>query len=535
MTAPAALLLAALALPLAMLVGCLWRPVRERMARWLPLAPAPALAASIWATGTPPLVLPQPFRMVLMLDPAGALLLGTAAFLWIMTGLHAAHLAHLDPRRGRFSVWWLLTLTGNLGVFLVADMVSFYLTYSLVSLAAYGLIAHDDSRPAQRAGVVYVALAVLGEAFLLLGLVFMAAAMPAGGFTIREAAAALPASPWRDAALALIILGFGLKIGLVPGHVWMPLAYPAAPAAAAAAMSGAAVKAGVIGFARFLPLSAAMPVWGEALAAAGIFSAFYGVLVGITQHNPKAVLAYSSVSQMGLLAAVFGMGLAAGDPGAAWSAAFVAAHHVLVKGGLFLAIGAAAMGGTRFWQVLLPGGIIALALAGLPLTGGAFAKLAAKTALGDGLIGVLANVAAAGSALLMLHFLNRLVATMPPRGGAASPALTLPWLMTAIAAMAIPWGFYPSPLDALTPAALWSASWPIAIGAVLFLLLRHWHDRLPRIPAGDIVGAGEAAVIAVARWSVIVERLDTYLRQWSVGVLSLLAVAIVLGLLLAWP
>src|SRR5277367_4082030 len=141
----------------------------------------------------------------------------------------------------------------------------------------------------------------------------------------------------RDASLALLILGFGLKIGLVPGHVWMPLAYPAAPTPAAAVLSGAAVKAGVIGLIRFLPLGVPMPAWGEALAAVGMFSAFYGVVVGITQDNPRTILAYSSVSQMGLLAAVLGMGWAAGDDASAGlGASFSAAHHILVKGGLFL-------------------------------------------------------------------------------------------------------------------------------------------------------------------------------------------------------
>src|SRR5215470_16478408 len=115
-----------------------------------------------------------------------------------------------------------------------------------------------------------------------------------------------PYSPWRGAAMTLLILGFGLKIGLVPGHVWMPLAYTAAPIPAAAALSGAAVKAGVIGLIRFLPLGPAMPRWGEALAAAGLFSAFYGVIIGLTQKHPKTVLAYSSISQMGLLAAALG-------------------------------------------------------------------------------------------------------------------------------------------------------------------------------------------------------------------------------------
>lgn len=85
----------------------------------------------------------------------------------------------------------------------------------------------------------------------------------------------------------------------------------------------------------------AMPAWGEALAAAGMLSAFYGVAIGVTQEDPKTVLAYSSVSQMGLLAATLGMGWAAGDPRAVLGAGFSAGHHILVKGALFLAVGVA--------------------------------------------------------------------------------------------------------------------------------------------------------------------------------------------------
>src|SRR5262249_34050582 len=149
---------------------------------------------------------------------------------------------------------------------------------------------------------------------------------------------------------------------------------------AAAVLSGAAVKAGVIGLIRFLPFETALPGWGEALVAAGFFSAFYGVTIGITQVNPKTVLAYSSVSQMGLLAAVLGMGLAAGDRSAMIPVAFYALHHILVKGGLFLAVGVAPLTTRlrRLWLVLLPAAVIALGLAGLALTGGALAKLATK-------------------------------------------------------------------------------------------------------------------------------------------------------------
>src|SRR5262245_20456847 len=130
-----------------------------------------------------------------------------------------------------------------------------------------------------------------------------------------------------------------------------------------------------------------------------MLSAFYGVAIGITQKNPKTVLAYSSVSQMGLLAAALGMGLAAGDSGAALGAGFSAAHHVLVKGGLFLAIGVAAAAGPRPWPVLIPAAVLALGLGGLPLTGGALAKLATKAQFGEGIVGTLATLSAAGSTL----------------------------------------------------------------------------------------------------------------------------------------
>ena len=95
----------------------------------------------------------------------------------------------------------------------------------------------------------------------------------------------------------------------------MPLVYSEAPLPAAAVLSGAAVKSGVIGLIVFLPFGTAMPAWGHALACAGFASAIYGVVIGLTQINPRAVLAYSSVSQMGLVAALAGLGLAGGGDG----------------------------------------------------------------------------------------------------------------------------------------------------------------------------------------------------------------------------
>jgi len=533
MTLAETLLLASVAGPLAMLLACVSRRMRERMPCLLALAPVPALVAALLAPAGTGLVLPEPpFRMTLALDVPGAILLGTAALLWIVAGAYASTYLRDDPNAARFAEWWLLTLTGNLGVFIVADLVSFYLMFSVVSLAAYGLIVHDDTRGSLRAGIIYVALAVLGEAFLLMAFVFMAEATPDGSLLIRDAVKALPASPWRDASLLLLILGFGLKIGLVPGHMWMPLAYTAAPIPAAASLSGAAVKAGVIGFIRFLPLGVAMPGWGELLAGAGIFSAFYGVLVGVTQQNPKTVLAYSSISQMGLLAAALGMGLAAGDSGVALDTSFFAAHHVLVKGGLFLAIGASAAAATPLWPVLIPAAVLALGLGGLPLTGGMLAKLAVKTQFGEGMVGTLATWSAVGSTLLMLHFLRCLRRTTP-RHPAPTPFLR-PWLIMAFAAVAVPWVLYPAVesgtlFEVLSLGALWAGLWPVLIGGVLAFGLWRWGDRLPSVPEGDIVVVGETAVRASITWGEALERADGYLRQWPVASLLLLILAIILG------
>ncbi len=534
---PSILLAAAPGVPLVLLLACLWRRARNRMTELLWLAPVPALAAALLAEGVPPLVLDRPLvRVTLALDLPGAMLLGAASLLWIAAGAYARTYFRGRPDGGRFAVFWLLTLTGSLDVFLAADMASFFLAYCLVSLAAYGLVIHDLTPRAWRAGGVYVAFAVLGETLLLMGLVLLAASAPGERLLIRDAVVALPGSPWRGAILALLIAGFGAKIALVPLHVWMPLSYRAAPIPAAAVLSGAAVKSGVIGLIRFLPLTTALPSWGGVLVGAGLLSAFWGIAVGITQDNPKTVLAYSSISQMGFIATVLGTALAAGEGAAAAPVAFYAACHVLVKGALFLAIGAAAASaGPPRWSVLLPAALLGLGLGGLPFTGVALAKLAVKSSLGAGWVGALGALAAAGTTLLMLHFLLRLADTGATRTKTKLPlGLVLPWLAMALAGFTLPWLLYHAATggtlaDMLAPGALWATLWPVLLGLVLAVLLHRWRHRLPRVPEGDLVVVVESAARAAIDWSKALERAEGHLRQWSVAGLSLLSVAIILG------
>ncbi len=373
---------ATLAVPTAFLVAVFFPRLRDSALALQWVAPIPALAAAIFALACGPFALDAPaLKLSLWLDLPTALLLAVSALLWIAVGA-GAFFDRVERPEPRAAVSWLLTMIGSLGVFVADDLLSFYLVYALVSIPAYGMFAFDPSPGTARAGRVTMAFAILGEAFLLFAFGMLAAGEPHGSLRIPDVVAALPGSPWRDAALALLVAGFGAKMGLVPLNGWMPLSYAATPIPAAAVLSGAGVKAGVIGLIRFLPLGVPMAGWGEALAVLGFATAFYGVAIGVTQQNPKAVLAYSSMSQMGVIAAALGMALAAGDANAPALVACYAANHVLVKGALFLAVGAFAARGVRPGAWSLIALVLALSLAGLPLTGGALAKATSKPLFG---------------------------------------------------------------------------------------------------------------------------------------------------------
>jgi formate hydrogenlyase subunit 3/multisubunit Na+/H+ antiporter MnhD subunit len=519
-----------------MLLACISPAARRAMPRLLALAPLPALAAALLGPGTSPAAIGGgPLELLFALDAPGALLLGVASLLWIAAGAYAGPYLRGGAHAGRFAACWLLAAAGCLGLFVAADLVSLYAMLAMMTIGAGGLVIHDGSPRARRASATYVGIALLAESVLLVGLVMLASQMPGPGLGVDQAVATLSASPDRSTILALLVAGFGVKAGLVPLHVWMPLAHSAAPVPASSVLSGAVVKAGIIGLIRFLPAGEALPAAGQWLAVAGFVTAFYAVIVGLTQRHPKAVLAYSSVSQMGVVVAVLGLGLAAGDSASRVAAAFYASHHVLVKGALFLAVGVAAAGarGRRAW-VLAPALLLSLGLGGLPFTGGAIAKYAVKDVFGTGATAALAAASAAGTTLLMLHFVRRL-ALAEVDGAARAPAgLLLPWLATAAAALLLPWVLYAqaglgTAVAAIGLDASWEALWPVALGAALAFALRGRADRLPAVPEGDIAAGIEPAARMTLRLGAGLDGLDANLRRWSVASVGLVLVAMAIG------
>ncbi|MEQ8401975.1 MAG: proton-conducting transporter membrane subunit [Roseitalea porphyridii] len=526
--------------------------LRPRALMLLPVVPLPALALAL--SESPAVTTEVPVLLLgvrLGFDSAAALFLGASALLWALAGLYATAYLRGTDKPEIFTAFWCLTVTGNFGVFLAQDAVTFYVSFTAVSLPAYVMIVHEATRAALRAGRIYMILALIGETALFAGLVIACAA--ADSLIIAEVRDNLAAAPERDVALVLMLVGFGIKAGLVPLHVWLPLAHPEAPTPASAVLSGAIVKAGIFGMIAFMPAGSTMEAWSHALVAFGLFGAYYGIVAGLGQSNAKATLAYSTVSQMGLMIAAAGAALVATAPEhVAALVALYAVHHGMAKGALFLSVGIAGHVAARGRVVLLVAvAPVALSVAGLPLTGGAVAKTALKSDL-SGPTAFLVAASAAGTALLLLHFWLLLRRDSADASTPDDGMLWAPFLAAGAAALVLPWMVLPAAgLDAayvLSFANLWSAAWPLAVAALIAAAAYALKLKWPSVPAGDLVVAAERIAPAMRRgrrpvrmgtdWSLPpmgarLDRLEQSLRGWNVAGSALVAIAVLLtGLLL---
>ncbi|EIC21569.1 proton-conducting transporter transmembrane domain-containing protein [Thiorhodovibrio frisius] len=320
------------------------------------------------------------------LDTTGRIFLIFTAMLWLAAGIFAASqrwralAADEDDRRAaRFNAFFLLAMGGNFWLILGLDLASFYVGFAIMGLASYILVIHDGTRAALRAGKVYLIMALLGEVLLFAALAMIAAETGTTAPNPQQLAVL------SDLAIALALLGLGVKAGIFPLHLWLPLAHPAAPIAASAVLSGTMIEVALLGWLRFLPVGElALPHWGTALILLGLFTLFFGLVLGLMQRDLKVILAYSSISKMGFLLVLLGLTLLqpALAPLGVTAIALYAAHHGLVKGGLFLGVGLRKHAEAMRQPLILGGlGFLALAMAGAPLTTGAVAKDATKPLL----------------------------------------------------------------------------------------------------------------------------------------------------------
>ncbi len=285
----------------------------------------------------------------LAMDPLAGVFVAIAGLTIAAASLYAIGYAG-DRAQGRGA--YLAFAAALLVVPLAANAMTFLIAWEVMSLASWALVLDGrDDRGARRAGWIYAVMTHAGFACLLSGMLLIATHTQSTRFTDWQTAAPALAPAVRSAAWALLAIGFAAKAGVIPLHVWLPLAHPAAPSHVSALMSGVMIKLGIYGLLRagFEWLEPGPAWWGGALLVLGAVSAVVGILYALVEADLKRLLAFSSIENVGVI--LIGVGGAllfahGGGPGLA-ALALVAAlchtvNHAAFKALLFLGAGAVA-------------------------------------------------------------------------------------------------------------------------------------------------------------------------------------------------
>jgi formate hydrogenlyase subunit 3/multisubunit Na+/H+ antiporter MnhD subunit len=292
--------------------------------------------------------------IVFEVDSFGMLFALFTSFVWLASTVYATGYMQHEHKRDRYHAFSLAVLGANMGVVLAGDLVSLYLFFEALGLLSYMMVIHNESDEAKSAAVKYFWMTLLGGLAVIGGILLtygLGSSGAIGPFHMEEVAQAV-----KWSAALLMIVGFGVKAGMLPVHVWLPDAHPVAPSPASALLSGVMIKAGAYGIFRvvtaiFRPEVAehvAEELWhftseiGLVVLWIGVATMFVGVVLALLQENAKRMLAYHSVSQMGFI--LLGIGAAGylGSHGAMGYAGglFHILNHALFKACLFLGVGA---------------------------------------------------------------------------------------------------------------------------------------------------------------------------------------------------
>lgn len=263
------------------------------------------------------------------------------------------YISHYYGKRnvGLFNFMYNLFILSMIAVFLSGNMIFFLIAWEVMSLVSYFLVVFEgEQAETRRAGIVYLVMTHIATAFLVIAFALI---YSYSGF-LDISAALSPAIPAaiKNIVFVCLLIGFGTKAGMIPLHVWLPYAHPAAPSNISALMSGIMIKTAVYGLIRFvLSLSgfqdSTFQWWGITVLVIGAVSTVLGVAYALMEHNIKRLLAYHSIENIGIILIGTGLsmyGYATGNP-ALYALSLIAAlfhllNHTLFKGALFLGAGA---------------------------------------------------------------------------------------------------------------------------------------------------------------------------------------------------
>ena len=346
----------------AIFVPFLYKSVRNIHTGWFVLA-VPATLAIIYATYIADVAKGEEFLAELPWIPS--LNISVVSYLdglsllfsLLITGIGSLvvlySIFYLDKHKEKlhnFYVYLLLFMTAMLGVVQSDHLITLYFFWELTSISSFLLIGYWYTRDASRFGALKSMMITVGGGLMMLG-GFILLSLMGDTYSIRELIATAPGlveHPWFTWALVLLLLGAFTKSAQFPFYIWLPDAMEAPTPVSAYLHSATMVKAGIYLVARFTPIFAASELWVWLVTGIGILTLFWGSFFAIKQTDLKGILAFSTVSQLGLIMSLLGAGAVAYHVNgaantvfkyAAFAAIFHLINHATFKGSLFMIAG----------------------------------------------------------------------------------------------------------------------------------------------------------------------------------------------------
>ncbi len=233
-------------------------------------------------------------------------------------------------------------------VLTVSQVVAFVIVWELMTVVSFFLVNHEYEKTANtKAAYLYILMTHVGTAFITIA--FMLLATGSASLDFAQLSGAALSEPMRNLVFLCALLGFGTKAGVMPLHIWLPEAHPAAPSHVSAMMSGIMIKTAIYGLARFFLdfLGTGPAWWGGLVLLLAIVSSVLGVLYALMEHDLKRLLAYHSVENIGIILLGVGAGMVFMSygqqtlAGLAWAAAlYHVFNHAVFKSLLFMGAGA---------------------------------------------------------------------------------------------------------------------------------------------------------------------------------------------------
>lgn len=412
----------------------------------------------------------------LQLDGIALVMAATILTLGTLVVLFSGPYMQKEAGEEKYYAMLLVMIGVMIGLSCAGDLFNLWVWFEAMAVSSYLLVAfYREQKGALEAGIKYLVQSAAGSVLVLLGIALVLGQTGSLDLDIIRANAQ-PTLPLL-AAGALFVIGFGVKVAMVPLHTWLPDAHSQAPSGISAMLSGVVIEVGLVALLRgVIPLVGVTPSWATLLMAFGALNMLYGNLLALRQRQVKRLLAYSSLSHVGYILIGLGISLYAGQAAGAEGAFFHVFNHGIMKGLAFLAAGALLYAlhlgvgshrpltlddldgaATRYPFVALTLSLAVIALGGIPPLAGFMSKwqiFVAGFATHNLLIAGLVIFAALNSILSLAYYapiVNAVYRNQPSaavaRGVALPAVMLLPLAILALAVVVL--GLWPSLLAGL--------------------------------------------------------------------------------------